>query len=248
MRKILKVLCVSMAIGIGITNVSADCSYTEKAALNREVANIKVRYETAQGQMDPKEYICSEYDPEDMESCAPTYDYLNMNILNMNEKFYIVVTDEVDRIKKTYYYDDVNENGVITFPWEKLNYINKFTYTIYSSDATNCPNERLRVIYQTTPKRNLNANLEICNEVPGYYLCDKFVTYEKEVGFEEFMDKVEQEIESRKKEEKKKNKSFWEKIWDFIKDNKVVVIACTAVIIVSAAGTIIVIRKRREIK
>lgn len=249
MKKTFKFILLSMTLSIGIQNASAACSYSEKASLNQEVANIKVRYETGEKQLNPEDYVCGEFETEEeMEECVPTYDYLNMNILNLNEHFYVVVTDEVDHIKKTYRYSDIDENGIVSFPWTKLGTTNNFTFTIYSSDETSCPNERMRVIYQTTPKRNLNADLEICSKIPDYYLCEKFVTTKEDIPFEEFIVKAEKELASRQEEEKEKNKTFWEKVLEFIKDNKVVIIVGAAVIVVIAAGSVTIIKKKRELK
>ena len=48
------------------------------------------------------------------------------------------------------------------------------------------------------------------------------------------------------KEEEEKNKTFFQKLWEFVKKNKAVFIAGTCVIVVGVTGYIIIIKKRRK--
>lgn len=247
MKKTLKFLLFSMTLAFGVKDVNAACSYSEKASLNQEVANIRVRHEIKVGEEELPGPKCTE--SEELEDCylPLEYEYFDINILNMSEKFYVKVTEDTTHTSRNYHYSDADENGIIHIKWDGIDEITKFTINVYSSDETNCPNERLRVIYETTPRKNFFSDYDICKEVPDFYLCKSFVTYAEDAPFTEFVAKVEEEIEKREDKSTVSEKSFWNKILDFIKKNKVVIIACTAVIVVVAGGTVYIIKKRRDI-
>ena len=89
---------------------------------------------------------------------------------------------------------------------------------------------------------------EICEEVPDYYLCREYVTYEKDPTFAEFQNSVEEEIERQKEENKKKEeKGFFEKLLEFIGKYKVAIIVGAVVIMALVTGIVIIVRKKKEL-
>lgn len=248
MKSTFKFLLLTGTFILGMSSVKADCDYAEKAELNREVANIKIKKEVREVVIPPEELeFCGLVDENGVCIEEAKETYFDVNILNLSEKFYAVVTNDKNSSKKRYYATDADENGIVSFSWNDLYDVTKLTIEIYSSDKTNCPNTRLSVRYETIPRINYYATRSVCDGMEDYYLCNKFVTYTKDDDVYTFIDKVNAEKEKRQIEEKEKQKSFWEKLGDFLNKNKVLIIVCVAVIVVVAGGSVYVIRKRRDL-
>lgn len=227
---------------LSITDVKAKCTYSEQASLNNEVANVKVRYETLQE---------TEEDSGGCDGggeCSPVYyPYINVNVMNLSKNFYVTITDSVTGKTNKYYYDDIPADGILKIRWDDVSKINTFTVNVYSSEETSCPDTRLKVTHITTPRWNEYADFAICEDVPDYYLCQRYVTYEKDPSYGEFVEKIEDEKKVQEEREKEKEKGFWDKIKEFLSKNKVFIIVGTVVVIIGIAGCTIIIRKKREL-
>lgn len=243
-RDLLLFLISFLFVNVNSVNAST-CTYSEQAKLNKDVANIKVTYEEATGKVDPSLYDC-QADAGEEELCNSEYDYFVISVLNMTEDFYIVVTNNVDGQRQTFYYSD-SQDGVIKFNWEGILNLTTFTISVYSSSETGCPRENYRTIYFTTPRKNLYHYYGQCQQAPDYYICDKYVTFE-EMSFYEFMEKMDAHISEIEKEDQEKlNPSLPEKIVDYIYENKVTFITVgVAMVIITTVVTIIVVKKRKK--
>lgn len=241
-KKLMPCLFGLFALTMGIGSVKANCSYSEKAALNNEVANVKVKYEALEEEVMPEGYGC-----DGDVNCKFYRHYININILNLSENFYINVKNEVTKKNQKYYFSQVPEDGILKIEWDDVTQINTFTITIYSSDKTSCPNTKLKVMHVSTPRRNVYASNDICQEVPDYYLCREYVTFENDLTFNEFMTQVEAEVEKQKESAKKEEEGFFDKLLNFLKENKVAIIVGTTVIAVAVAGTVIIVRKKNDL-
>ena len=247
-KKLLSCLMVMLTLFLVIKNTkAASCSYAEQADLNNEAANVKVTYEAQEEEISPEGYICDGGDEEDV--CPPVmHHYININILNLSENFYITVTDDVTKNTQRYDYSQVPEDGILKIEWDDVSKINTFDITVYSSNNTTCPDTKIKVSHITVPRRNYYSEYAICQEVPDYYLCKEYVTYEEDPSFGEFMEKVENEIKGKTEEEKKeKEKGFFDKLLDFLDKYKIALIVGTAIIIVLVTGIVIIIRRKRRL-
>ena len=239
-KNLLITLLAVLFLNYDIANAST-CSYSERAQLNKDVASIKVIYEEQMGLVDPSLYECQ----PDNEECTAEYNYFKISVLNMSKDFYFTVKNNVDNTKKTYRYSD-SVDGVISFNWEGILNITTFTFEVYSSEETGCPRDRYRTIYLTTPRKNLYHYYGQCQNDPDYFLCEKYVTFE-EMSFYEFMDSMEERAEELKKEqEKDKEITFFQKIIDYIVENKFTLLIIGGVVVAGVATTVVVVKVRRK--
>lgn len=244
-KKILSCTVAMLTLFLGVSSVNAKCSYAEQAALNKEAKNINVKYEAISERVWP---MPEGYECDGDEDCLLYNHYVNIHVLNLSKNFYIDVKDSVTKKSQKYYFSDVPEDGILKIKWDDVSQINSFTITAYSSDETSCADTKIKTMHITTPRRNIYSDYDMCKEIPDYYLCKDYVTYEKDPTFDEFVNKVETEIKKQNEEKKKKEQEgFFDKLLEFIGKYKGIVIAGTAVIIILVAGTVIIIRKKKKL-
>lgn len=234
-----------------VCNISADaaCSASDISKLNQMAVNVKPSYEEAEGILDKGSYVPPDgLSEEELEKYEEKYNYFKIHIANLTEDLYIEVTNDFNKEKKTYSYQD-SKDGIVTIDWEDIGEIVNFTITVFSSDKTDCPNTKLTTLYLTTPRYNRYYDYMACSENPDFYLCYKYLTI-KNVDENAFFRLLEQYQKGTINkdgdnivEEPAKDKGFVK----FIKDNKVVVIiTVVAVLAIGGAVTVILVKKQRS--
>lgn len=234
-------------MGMVVTS-AATCDYTERAVLNSEISNVKANYEIKERIMDPSEYTIPDsiIGTEEEATYVETTEYIQVNILNLTENLYIEVRNNVNSDVVIYNYSDTTD-GNISFNWTTIGTIVTYTIRVYASSNTGCEGTSLKTIYLTLPRYNDYSEYALCTLVPDYYLCERYVTYEK-VEFNDFYESITEEIEKTEEEEVIEEETKWyEAVWDFVKEHKVAFIA-GGVCLVVATGTVvfIIIRRRRR--
>ncbi len=234
MKKILLTIVVFFMF-MGISLADSKCSYNEQAELLNEAANVKVSYEVA---TEIVKFV-------DMDA---NVDHFNVQIYNLNEKFYIVVKNDLNSSVKTFNYSDSKE-GVVTYRWNQIDKITNFTIEVYASGKTGCAGEKYKTLYLQTPRFNEYYDREICEELTDFYLCQKYVTSSSVTE-----DRFFEQLDSYKKGllnddgEKIDNRNIFDKAFDFIKDNKWYILGGLVVIV---GGVVFVYtkknKKRREL-
>lgn len=234
-----------------VANVNAaSCGYEEKAKLNSEVSNVKANYEIKIRVMDPGEFTPPDaiIGTEDEETYQETTEYMQVNILNITENMYVEVTNNFDNTKTTYQYQDTN-NGNIVINWSNLWDLVTYTIKVYASSNTGCVGTPLRTLYVSLPRYNDYSELDFCTKVPDYYLCQRYVTYNK-VEFDEFYVKVTEEIakkENKNENDKVDDDKWYQSVSNFVVKHKVAfIIGGISLVVVAGGVTYIIIRKRRR--
>lgn len=238
MKKVKKIF-VLLVMVLLVKNVHAECGYETQAKLNSEAATIKAIYEEVQKEMDRNTYVCG----DGVDECTEYYSVFKISILNLSENFYVKVTSD-NNFNKTFYYKDA-QDGIVSFELSDLTKVNTFTFNVYNTDKSGCSQKLNRTFYLTTPRLNEYYNFNICEKIPDYYMCQKFVTYEDK-GLTDFIHVTNEYKDKKIAEEEELNKNFFEKLWSFIKDNKTIFITSTVVIITIGIGTVIIIKKKRK--
>ena len=86
MKKILSYFfTLNLAVLIGTSVVNAECSYTDKATLNKIAANVKVNYEILKEEVNPADYDLEPLDP----SLKMTMSKINLNLYNISNEVII---------------------------------------------------------------------------------------------------------------------------------------------------------------
>lgn len=239
---------IIMLVFMTVPVSAATCSYDEQAKLNSEVANIKTNYEVKQRVLDKSEYdVPDEILGTELEdSYVLTADYMQINILNLTENVYVEVTNNQNDDIKTFHYEDAT-NGNISFDQMDVNDLVTYTFKIYSSSKTGCADTLLKTLYLSLPRYNSFSEYTMCQDVPDYYLCKKYVNFE-EVEFNDFVKEITKEIEREtEKKQEEANAKWYQKVIDFIVENKVAFIVGGGIVVVTAGiVTFVIIRKRRR--
>ena len=96
-----------------------------------------------------------------------------------------------------------------------------------------------------TPRKNIYANYIQCEENSELSICQKYVDFE-DIGFYEFMDRIEK-YEAEQIEIEKENKiTFIQKTINFVKENKIPVIVVSIILIIGVGTTTFVVIKKRK--
>ena len=260
MQKLKKLIFAFLISVMCLSNVSAinRCSTKAKAELNKYASQIKASYAIKEKQIDQTEMF-SDGDGYNGEECIDnqencniiTVDYFEITITNLTDQFYVEVTNDFTEETKILNSSD-GDNGIITFTWDSLSKVTNFTFNIYAKETTKCANVLQKTLKLRLPRKNENFDNPICEDIPEFNLCQKFVTYDY-MDWDDFEAKVLDykklnEIPSEKGDEQ--NKSAWQKVKDFVNDNKYYFIGGGVAIVAIATGVTItiVVKKRRRIE
>ena len=221
MKKIITFIILFLCLNINVQAASL-CSYTEQTELSGKASNVKATYELVE---------------EEVEFTDGTFaiQKFKVNILNVTKDLYVVVKNNVTEDEITYRYTD-NVDGIIGFEWTLLDSVTTFTIQVYSSINTNCPDEKYKTIYLTTPRYNRFSEMEICNSLDDFYLCQKYVTFQ-DIDKTTFLDKIDsfQKGEISNDGENlppSDNLSILDKIINFVTDYIVFILGSIVIILV----------------
>ena len=235
---------------LGVPSVLAVCTSEENNTLNSLASNVTVDYEALMEEY-PLEENFNPPDgltPEELEEYVATRRVIMIYISNITEELYVTVRNDNTYETVTYTYDDA-ENGVISIRKEDISEITNYTITVYSSDATNCRDTRLRTLYLTTPMFNYFSNYSACEGAEDFYLCYEYLSVPgvTEKRFLELVDRykagqIDNEGEEITVEEEE------EGFLDFIQDNIALTIGIVVlIVVVLGVVVVIIIRRRRRI-
>ena len=231
---------------------AATCSYEERAQLNSEVANITANYEIVETEVRPSAdslpdvVLGTEYE----EDFVIMLDTLQVNVLNLTENVYVEVTNDYDENTAVYTYADT-ENGNLAIPWERIDTLVTFVIEVYSSEETGCEGTLLKTIRLSLPRQNEYAQYTLCNQVPDYYLCQQYVTFD-EIDFGEFIDRISTEINNRMEQDDEGvngDDAWYEEVGNFISEHwvAITIVVVSIVVVAGVVVAIIVIIRRRNI-
>ena len=105
----------------------------------------------------------------------------------MHSKLYIEASNN-EKYSKIATIADIGRDGTLTFRQNMIDRKVNYEFKIMS-DEYGCHDQTLRTIKLSLPIYNSYSQLEICSEIPEYYLCQEFVT--SPVDGSTFYDKVD---------------------------------------------------------
>lgn len=144
------------------------CTATQLAELRDLASNVKVTYA-------PTSVIIDLPTP-DIETGAHSYTarYIDIKVFNLSSKLYVEASNN-KQWSKVATFNDLSSDGTLTFRQEMINKKVNYEFVIKSTEY-GCNNEVLRRIKLTLPIYNRYSELDICTDIPDYYLCQEFVT------------------------------------------------------------------------
>lgn len=209
------------------TRVNAEtCSNKELNSLKEKAINIKVTYDLYD----------STYNENHMY-------YFNVLLANFDKDFYIVDSDG----QEFRYMENLEDNGVRVLRSVKEG--TKYDFTLYTSNETKCPDNKIITKSITLPYYNDYSQREECKGIEEFALCQKY--YGGVIDSEDyFKTQVEKYRKSLVDNSNKKNdKSIVSIILAFITNNLLIVIPSIIVIIVIVILVVIkTIKKKKRVK
>lgn len=250
MKKTRVLIFALMMFMIGGKNVYAVCDATETNTLNSLAANVGRSYEVVEREVSSEEANATPPDGltiEEYENYVFVRKFFRIHITNITEELYVVVTNENTGEERTFNYSDT-DNGNVYFDERVGTEIVNYTIDIYSSDITNCRDQRLYTQYLTTPMYNLNSESSLCDGIEDFYLCHEYLSVN--VDFSDFINKTEEYRASHTSsgiEEDLPDEESESGFLAFVQEHWLIVLGIS-VAVLAAGGliTFVVIKKRRS--
>ncbi len=141
--------------------VKSVCTPSDSVEMSKAAMKVKVSYEPV--------------DIKDPNNDKMTYYMLDIKIYNLPSDILIKVSNSDGN---TYMVDakSADKNGVITLRNEYTDEVKKFDFVLISNGL--CNGRELRKLSLTLPKYNYYSQRRECDEVPSYYLCQKFINFD----------------------------------------------------------------------
>ena len=225
-------LIITVLFTTNVFAAKSTCTYSTKQVLTKTAHNMSFDYVPVETIV---EGAVSLEEPD-----LPLYQYgFDLGIYNITSDLYVLVSNNIDSttekitfekaIDGKYVYNVVYTGEVVTYKFEVF------------GNSEGCNEVSIRTSYVTTPLRNEYAEIGACEEVPDFYLCQKYVT--KNVDYETFSKKLES-YKTKIKEEKEQATEKEHPILSFVNNYKYIIVS---LIIISGGVTIfIVIKKKRS--
>ncbi len=224
------------------------CKPTQLSELRSLAANVKVTYVPVEVVED-----LGVPDPEE-DATKISRKYLYIKIYNLDEKLKIDVKNSgrglTDTIDITLSKRNADPEGVITLKQAAITETVMYDFEIYS-DHYGCTST-LRAFRLTLPKFNYYSQLDICQDIPEYYLCQQYTTYT--VNGATFYDKVDEykaklltqkEEDEKNKEEEIDNTTFVSKAMTTVSKNKYIIVGI--VVAVGVVITVVILKRKKSV-
>ena len=245
-KRFLIIILMAMFLFIGSVaaeeEIKGTCSATEKSKLMQEAANVKVTYL-------PVSVSRTSTDSESGYTMDVEAKYLEVRIYNLSDNFHIDVNyggNGLDNSSFTVTRSDINtEDGAYAFRQNGTDANVNYTFNIIA-DTGGCVGNSLRSIQLTLPKYNYYAELETCKDIPDYYLCQDFTTYNIDgLTFYDKVDQYKEKLAAAESNAKKDNNSTVSKTLTAVSKHKYLVVG--VIVAIGAVITVIVLRKKRSV-
>ena len=248
MKKKFLYLIIALFCFILVAPVSAEeieqCSLEKKTALRVAASNVTISYQPVE--VKPKE------DGVQSDQQGVVEYWFDVKVYNLNTDLKVVVKKDngfnTEGVILTY--RNMDAEGAATYRVPATNKMSNLVFEVKGSDDTGiCAMNTLRTIKLTLPKYNNFAEREVCSEVPEFYMCQKYITYDINPN------KFTQEInEYKKKKEEQNNASNVEiednntlpdKAADLIAKNKYIIVG--TIVLAGVIITVIILRRKKSV-
>lgn len=214
----------------------AKCSAMQLRELREIAANLKVTYV-------PKSVVV-DIDP-DLSTGATSYTakYLDIKVYNMSSRIYLDVKNDAG-FSTVATASNLISDGTLTFRQEVISEKVNYEFVVKTTE-NGCANEELRTIRLSIPIYNSYSQLDICKDIPDYYLCQEFIT--TPVDGATFYDRVDaykaKLLEQGNKKEDEDNTGIVDRTFNNVSKYKYLIVG---VIVALGVVITIVIIKRKE--
>ncbi len=229
------VLALTMVVGKAYADDDSNsCSLSERSELRQMASEVTINYV-------PVEFNnVVETDEGEGSSHA-----LDIYIYNLNTKINAVLDDSETGLSYTFDYTRMNSDGAVVLRQTAGSGVKKLKFYIYPTND-NCNTYLLRTVNITLPKFNNYSLRGVCSDIPEYYLCQRYITYDiNDSTFTENVNKYKEKLaEKADEKDEESNTSVVGKTVNNIAKYKYVI--AVIVILAGAVITYIVIKKKRS--
>lgn len=221
-------------------NISAECTYQDKANLNESAGKVKSNYEA---NVIKKEVEIQDPDEEDGVMMTVEQEDISFTIklYNITEDVFVKQSSDIDNEDKDIYFSDT-ENGIYSFTTTDYENIIKYTFTVYGNKE-NCSSDALKTINLTKPRINPFYYYSLCSGLEDKVTyCKQFVDEDVIVSENDLLEAVNKYQKTTEEEDL----SNGNKVVEFIKDNYIYILIGVG-IVTGAATTIYVVRRRSSL-
>lgn len=220
------------------------CNSTNLGKLRTMAANVKVSYI-------PNEIIVEGEGAGETGVSTERKKVLDIKIYNITSTLYIKVKSSGDKVSADEHIitlENVGPDGSATIRQPALSEPITYEFTIYS-DSYGCSTKVLRTFRITLPKFNFYSELDICQDIPEYYLCQPYTTFT--VDGETFYEKVD-EYKAKLANQvgdsegvSSENNGIVSEAVSKIFDYKYIIVGI--IVAIGVVTTILILRKRRSV-
>lgn len=233
MKKYLNVMAIFLLLTLTSVN-AASCSLEDQVKINDEAGLVNVSAE-------PYEYEYVGMIEDTGESSTFTAYLGSINIYNLTENLYAIVSN--GQAKKTINYYE-NNGGVNQVSTGSMEMLKTYTVSIYPTN-TRCGRTAIREFQITVPLENPYYKMAICSENPDYFYCSQFLNIEN-ISRDDFSKGIEEYInQKKKKEEEKRKEGIIDLATSFFKRNWLAIVI-VIIIIISGITTYIYLRNKKR--
>ena len=238
-------MMISLFIGINMVKAEEDttCNAVSLNELRTMAANVKVSYVPTEAD------VKTEFDEESGTDYV-TVRYLDVKVYNITSKLYVRTEAGGSNVTSSSHLltlANVGSDGAATIRQEAINQPVTYTFTIFS-DAYGCTGKTLRTMKLTLPRLNYYSELDICQDIPDYYLCQQYTTYD--VDGATFYDKVDEykaklAAQAEESEATDDNTSIINKAISGVSKYKYVVVG--VIVAIGVVVTVLILKKRKKV-
>ena len=220
-----------------------ECTLETKTELRMEAANVNVSYQ-------PVELLAQDEPDTPADQSGVVEYFFDVKIYNINSNLKVVIkSGEDESFEKTVTYKNIGQDGAVTARKMVTNQLSNLIFEIHGSDSTGmCALENLRTIKLTLPKYNNLAEREVCTEVPEFYMCQKYISYN--IDPTRFTSEINEYKERLAEQQNgadvdvEDNNTVPSKLADAVSDNKFIIVG--VIVVAGILVTFIVLQRRKK--
>lgn len=249
--KIFLLLVFILALFLFTGNVSAEgedttCNAVSLNELRTMASNVKITYVPGFERVEI---------PKDPEFGVTTVgsNYLDIKIYNLTSKLYVVAEATGSNIVNAQtHVISINDvyalDGSATIRQPAQTEMMTYEFTIFS-DVYGCTSKTLRTIKLTLPRFNRYSELDACQDIPEYYLCQQYTTYKVDgKTFYQKVDDYKAKLLTQKEEEKEKEENNTGVVSKTIsKVSKYKYIVVGVVVAIGVVITIVILKRKKSV-
>ena len=221
------------------------CDADAKVDLATKKNYIKYNYEEKEIFYQPGQFT---YPPgmtdEEKENFKPSYNSMQINLMNLSKELYIVVSNDINDDEFIIRYEDTN-NGVYDFSHLDLSDVMTYTFRVYATSESVCADEEVGIFYLSLPKYNQFYQSAVCEGLEDTKYCQKYTTIKNLTEGQIYSYIENGDDVSTDKDKNNDDKNI---ILEFLENNYIYIIVGVAIIAVAGCASVVIIRKRSELK